>query len=135
MLECFYCHAALAWNQATRDHLIPKSRGGGGAGNCVWACQACNNDKADLMPMAYVGDPRLMRKLYERRLLVASGAYIPAVVREGPPPPEVARQHSPGPARPARRRTQWLRLPKMRGHHIGLGCAPFATSFSAASLK
>jgi 5-methylcytosine-specific restriction endonuclease McrA len=32
----------------TSDHKIPKSRGGHGENNIIWACAACNGDKGDL---------------------------------------------------------------------------------------
>lgn len=34
-------------DQATRDHLVAKSLGGGGGSNIVLSCQACNQAKAD----------------------------------------------------------------------------------------
>ena len=59
---CHWCNAPF--NEAdpdstrypTRDHRIPKSRGGGTGldGNLVWACRECNMLKADLMPDEFV---------------------------------------------------------------------------------
>jgi 5-methylcytosine-specific restriction endonuclease McrA len=49
--RCFYCRRAMSLTQdiqhpdglrATREHLLPKSRGGGGEGNIVAACLRCN---------------------------------------------------------------------------------------------
>lgn len=35
-------------NQATRDHIVPRSRGGTNAlANLVLACRACNEERAD----------------------------------------------------------------------------------------
>ena len=60
--NCHWCNAPF--NEAdpdstrypTRDHRIPKSRGGGSGidGNLVWACRECNMLKADLMPDEFV---------------------------------------------------------------------------------
>lgn len=41
---------------ATRDHLIPRSRGGGGGKNIVLSCFRCNNDKNDKMPEEFVAE-------------------------------------------------------------------------------
>ena len=51
--KCFYCErilmASTANSQlaATRDHVIPASRGGT---RRVWCCKACNKVKGDMMP-------------------------------------------------------------------------------------
>jgi hypothetical protein len=60
--RCYYCGTAihicdhpklpgqqrmLCWNAATRDHVIPRSRGGGDGSNLVAACWSCNNAKGD----------------------------------------------------------------------------------------
>lgn len=65
---CYYCHSLVlcatccGWDrlpyerQATRDHIVPKSRGGKGGDNLVLACRKCNEEKANnLHPMW--GDP------------------------------------------------------------------------------
>lgn len=55
-LTCHYCKRQLidpkldkSWRRAnlsaTRDHVVPKSRGGR---ETVWACRKCNGLKADL---------------------------------------------------------------------------------------
>jgi 5-methylcytosine-specific restriction endonuclease McrA len=41
---CHYC-GDLA---TTRDHVIPRSKGGGGAGNIVPACEPCNRRKGSM---------------------------------------------------------------------------------------
>jgi 5-methylcytosine-specific restriction endonuclease McrA len=51
--KCFYCKGALAAregcsNSATRDHVVPRSRGGGGGENVVVACWRCNQVKGDM---------------------------------------------------------------------------------------
>lgn len=37
----------------TRDHVIPRSRGGGGRENIVFACFDCNQLKGDMPPEAW----------------------------------------------------------------------------------
>jgi 5-methylcytosine-specific restriction endonuclease McrA len=47
---CQYCNVKIGKN-ATIDHVIPVSRGGKSEyTNCVAACHACNNKKADRTP-------------------------------------------------------------------------------------
>lgn len=45
--KCQYCEKPFYWNgvQRTRDHVIPKSKGGGTDGNLVLACRECNQWK------------------------------------------------------------------------------------------
>jgi 5-methylcytosine-specific restriction endonuclease McrA len=35
-------------DEATIDHLVPKSKGGKNEGNTYWVCNRCNNEKGDL---------------------------------------------------------------------------------------
>lgn len=47
---CAYCERLLIPNTSThptRDHVIPKSKGGRAT---VWCCTKCNNAKGDMMP-------------------------------------------------------------------------------------
>lgn len=49
--RCFYCRCAMDLggsgpSRATRDHFIPRSRGGKQAGNLVGACYTCNHTKS-----------------------------------------------------------------------------------------
>ena len=45
---CKYCHAFVPDNEATVDHIIPRSRGGADdMSNFVMCCDPCNNKKAD----------------------------------------------------------------------------------------
>jgi hypothetical protein len=59
--RCHYCKAKLYCAQCypfpvprakpiTRDHIIPKSKGGKGGANLTGSCFGCNQDKGDLMP-------------------------------------------------------------------------------------
>lgn len=50
--HCRYCGCATVLggegdNAATRDHVVPKSRGGKQAGNLVLACARCNSMKSN----------------------------------------------------------------------------------------
>ncbi len=45
---CQYCGKSLKTNEATLDHVIPKSKGGQNSyENTVCACEKCNGKKAD----------------------------------------------------------------------------------------
>ncbi len=49
--ECQYCAKWLTFQQATIDHIIPKSRGGNNTfENCVTACHECNEKKGCRLP-------------------------------------------------------------------------------------
>jgi 5-methylcytosine-specific restriction endonuclease McrA len=48
--KCAYCQRHLSVEDATQDHVVPRSRGGRGVFNLVAACRRCNSDKADLAP-------------------------------------------------------------------------------------
>lgn len=49
--RCHYCRARLAPKDRTRDHVIPRSRGGLTIpDNLVWACKRCNEAKGDRLP-------------------------------------------------------------------------------------
>jgi 5-methylcytosine-specific restriction endonuclease McrA len=55
--RCFWCRAALAGSESksqfrrTRDHVIPKSKGGTVR---VWCCYTCNQAKGALMPAEWM---------------------------------------------------------------------------------
>lgn len=56
--RCFYCGVQMVERhkqlRPTRDHVIPKSRGGqNSVGNKVWCCNRCNTDKRNLMLAEY----------------------------------------------------------------------------------
>lgn len=52
--RCQYCLAALTYQTATADHVVPVARGGGdGLENVALACRSCNtrkNDSVDVRP-------------------------------------------------------------------------------------
>lgn len=47
---CFYCNKPLTKRDATRDHLVPRCRGGWLDFNKVMCCFRCNTKKGDRMP-------------------------------------------------------------------------------------
>ena len=48
---CMYCGEQFAQDRLTRDHIIPRSRGGGESWtNLVAACRRCNQRKSDKTP-------------------------------------------------------------------------------------
>jgi HNH endonuclease len=48
---CAYCGAHLNEHDATREHIVPVSRGGQDTWmNCITACRACNGRKGNRMP-------------------------------------------------------------------------------------
>lgn len=71
MRHCWYCGLAFSSERnrnRTRDHQIPRSRGGGGLYNIVYACRLCNNRKGALTVEEYRGvlstDPETAIKFY-----------------------------------------------------------------------
>ena len=48
---CAYCGARLAFDDLTREHIRPVSRGGRDTWmNCITACRACNGRKGNRLP-------------------------------------------------------------------------------------
>lgn len=49
--KCFYCSKELQPSEGTRDHLVPKSKGGPRSiFNMVPSCRKCNTIKGDRLP-------------------------------------------------------------------------------------
>lgn len=52
--RCWYCGVSFLDQKLTRDHLVPKSKGGlSAASNLVLSCEPCNYAKADMSLDAY----------------------------------------------------------------------------------
>jgi len=49
-VQCSYCGLFMAANESTRDHIVPKSKGGVFTTS---ACKPCNDLKKDTMPIAW----------------------------------------------------------------------------------
>ncbi len=55
---CFYCHMPLTKENATMDHLHPRSKGGqGSVSNLVLSCQLCNNLKGSRNVKQFLSNP------------------------------------------------------------------------------
>jgi len=55
---CFYCHAELTKEEATMDHLHPRSKGGqASVSNLVLSCQLCNNLKGSRDVKQFLSNP------------------------------------------------------------------------------
>ena len=49
--ECHYCHIPLALGKRTKDHIVPRARGGLDVRwNIVMSCAMCNVRKSDNWP-------------------------------------------------------------------------------------
>lgn len=49
--ECQYCLKKIPFASSTRDHVLPRSKGGSNADdNIVLSCHKCNNKKSDKFP-------------------------------------------------------------------------------------
>ncbi len=76
---CAYCGEAFDRSELTRDHIVPRCRGGRDTWtNCVTACRTCNQDKGarrveDFRPLLYVpyAPCRFEQFLLARRNIVA----------------------------------------------------------------
>ena len=53
---CVYCNTRLNKQSRTRDHVIPRSRGGGARENLVPACGPCNRDKRDTSLLLWLAE-------------------------------------------------------------------------------
>lgn len=54
---CWACGKRLNHHTATRDHLLPQTRGGSNdITNVAPACPACNNEKGNRTPLEWLGD-------------------------------------------------------------------------------
>jgi 5-methylcytosine-specific restriction endonuclease McrA len=48
---CAYCGGSFAFDELTREHIVPVSRGGRDSWmNCITACRACNGRKGNRLP-------------------------------------------------------------------------------------
>jgi hypothetical protein len=48
---CAYCGGRFTFDQLTREHIVPTSRGGRDTWmNCITACRACNGRKGNRLP-------------------------------------------------------------------------------------
>jgi 5-methylcytosine-specific restriction endonuclease McrA len=74
---CQYCGLGLTRREATWDHVLPKSRGGGASwSNIVVACRPCNQRKGNRTP----GEARMMLLKTPQR---PSQAALPFLIQRG----------------------------------------------------
>lgn len=68
--RCFYCRRAMSFSQecthpegrrVTREHLIPRSKGGKGGANVVAACYRCNSQRGDKPWLSFYCSPAISR--------------------------------------------------------------------------
>lgn len=88
--SCFYCLAAMSYAAMTRDHVVPRVRGGKrGFANIVLACGPCNNRKGDRDANAYL---HTRHGISYRERLAYFGLIRPALeeFEQPKPPPRVA---------------------------------------------
>ncbi len=61
---CQYCQREIKYSAATKDHHIPRSKGGANYdSNIVLACKKCNNKKADRFPFLAVDGAEVKPKI------------------------------------------------------------------------
>lgn len=77
--ECVYCGCALSEEDYTRDHVVPRCRGGQNAqANLAPACRTCNGEKGPLTASEYLSlkhDPAALKKRKKEVMAqVASGS-------------------------------------------------------------
>jgi hypothetical protein len=67
--RCYYCRMKLLKHESTRDHVVPKSRGGRASdNNIVIACKYCNFNKGSKTVSAYLKSVEFQYALAASRL-------------------------------------------------------------------
>ncbi len=60
--RCAYCRRAVGWERLTRDHVVPRSRGGRDTpDNVLPACRSCNRRKRSRRLMEFARDLDALR--------------------------------------------------------------------------
>ena len=87
---CAYCGGRFVFDQLTREHIVPTSRGGRDTWmNCITACKACNGRKGNRLPeeagmvlmyLPYVPSLHEDMILRGRRILADQMAFLMASV-------------------------------------------------------
>lgn len=82
--HCEYCRVFLTSDSATRDHIHPKSLGGGRGDNLALACRPCNTRKGSLSAIEFLESTWLKT----RRTAVLKGEIkeAPRIKRKPKPP-------------------------------------------------
>jgi 5-methylcytosine-specific restriction endonuclease McrA len=67
-IYCHYCYIQLEPDDATVDHLVPKSRGGtNDRSNLVLSCKRCNEEKSNLTDSEYVNSHVFLMRMKKIR--------------------------------------------------------------------
>lgn len=62
--ECQYCLKHIPYSSATRDHLVPRSKGGGNLDdNIVLSCKKCNTKKSNKFPFLNIHGSEVKPKI------------------------------------------------------------------------
>jgi 5-methylcytosine-specific restriction endonuclease McrA len=73
-MRCFYCLEPLTLQEATKDHKLPRSRGGGDRiGNIVPACAPCNQKKGEMTAEEYL---RARHQFYREPQIRTANTFI-----------------------------------------------------------
>jgi 5-methylcytosine-specific restriction endonuclease McrA len=81
---CWYCERYVPSRGATRDHVVPRSRGGQTTyENLVMACRRCNSDKADKPTQRTKTPERLARLAAKGPLAVTDDGIRMFSIRDG----------------------------------------------------
>lgn len=73
---CHYCHYGIPKGQETKDHVVPRARGGLDIRwNIVWSCSPCNLRKADAWPTCSCNFCRRTRRRHWQLLSIREDTY------------------------------------------------------------
>jgi 5-methylcytosine-specific restriction endonuclease McrA len=82
--QCYYCREFLTDLNRTKDHVIPKSKGGKlSKDNKVFACRKCNRNKGDLTIEEWIEKLKALgpncapksKKMYSKKLIILPVLY------------------------------------------------------------
>lgn len=60
---CYYCRQPTLLADWTKDHVVPRSKGGGGGDNIKGACIGCNSAKRAMSEEAFMKSEYIKKKL------------------------------------------------------------------------
>jgi CRISPR/Cas system Type II protein with McrA/HNH and RuvC-like nuclease domain len=80
--QCYYCREYLTDLNRTKDHVIPKSKGGKlSKDNKVFACRKCNRNKGDLTIEEWIEKLKVLKctpktkKMFGKKLIILPTLY------------------------------------------------------------
>ena len=75
-LYCHYCQKEIPVGKETRDHVVPRARGGVDLRwNRVWSCAPCNLRKADNFPTCDCNFCRRTRRRHWQQFGINEASY------------------------------------------------------------